>query len=449
MLLTTGVSIYGQSESNPTTTIDQSNNNLFLIKNVRIFDGLSDNLTEITSVLVNGNKIAQINPLISEPQAKVIDAKGMTMTPGFIDIHAHVMLQLTPVEGFRADQMYYALNAAKMAEIYLSLGYTTIRDMGGNTFSLKMAIDNGMFNGPRIYPSGPMISQSSGHADHRSPNEPSTLIGGQPDLFVKYGHQLVVDGVPDVLKAVRDTLRLGASQIKIATSGGVGSEFDPLDVVQFTPEEIRAAVQAAKDWNTYVSTHAYNPESIQRAINAGVKVIEHGNLLDEPTLQLMKDKEIWLSPQVFVFKDKPVGFTEDQYKKHSQAYNGIDNMFTIAKKIGFEKIGFGTDIITDPKLLKRANEEFVLRTEWFTPAEIMHQATFNNAQILAMSGPRNPYPGTLGVIQEGALADLLLIDGNPLSDISILTDPHKNIKLIMKDGKIYKNTLNPNEVSSD
>jgi len=163
--------------------------------------------------------------------------------------------------------------------------------------------------------------------------------------------------------------------------------------------------------------------------------------MDEATLRYMKKKDIWLSPQVIVYTYHPNGFTEDQKKKHDQAYAGIDHMFTTAKKIGFEKIGFGSDIIADPDMLSRINEEFVHRTKWFTPAEILRQATGNNGRILAMSGLRSPYKGKLGVIEEGALADLLLINGNPLEDISILTQYEENIVLIMKDGVIYKNIL--------
>ncbi len=155
----------------------------------------------------------------------------------------------------------------------------------------------------------------------------------------------------------------------------------------------------------------------------------------------MKEKGIWLSPQVIVFTFHPKGYTDDQKAKHDQAYAGIDNMFKIAKKIGFDKISFGSDIITDLEMMKQINDEFVHRTKWFTPVEILRQATSKSAELLAMSGPRNPYPGKLGVIEDGAYADLLLINGNPLADIKILTKPEENLSLIMKDGKIYKNTI--------
>jgi len=371
----------------------------------------------------------------------VIDAAGRTMSPGFIDVHAHMMFAMSVPEAMTSDERYFGYVATQTANTYLTRGFTSVRDPSGNTFSLKKAIDRGIVVGPRIYPSGPMISQTSGHSDQRFDSQKSRLIGGQDSVLVQYGDVAMADGVPEVLKAARENLRRGATQIKIAVGGGTGSYADPLDVVEFTPEEIRAAVQAAADWGTYVLAHVYNPEGIRRAIDNGVKSIEHGQLVDEPTLRLMKDKDIWLSPQVICYTFIPKGYTENQANKHRQAFAGIDNMFTLCKKIGFTKIAFGTDIITDPETLERMNEEFVFRTKWFTPFEVLRQATSNAAELLALSGPRNPYPGKLGVIEEGAYADMVLINGDPLQDISILTKPEENVALVMKDGKIYKNTV--------
>jgi imidazolonepropionase-like amidohydrolase len=420
----------------------ESKANATLIQNVKIFDGRNEKLTEGMSVLVEGNKIVRIAKTIPAPTgATVIDAGGRVMTPGFIASHEHVLMQASVGELMTCDERFVAYVGVQTARTYLMNGFTSIRDASGNTFSLKKAIDRGIVEGPRIYPSGPMISQTSGHSDHRHDAQRSKLIGGEDDLFVQYGDMAIADGVPEVLKATREALRRGASQIKIAVGGGTGSYADPLDVVEFTPEEIRAAVQAASDWGTYVMAHVYNNEGIRRAIDNGVKSIEHANLIDEATLLYMKEKDIWLSPQVIVFTFIPKGYTEDQANKHRQAYAGIDNMLQTAKKIGFTKIAFGSDIITDPETMARINEEFVFRTKWFTPAEVLRQATSSSAELLALSGPRNPYPGKLGVIEEGAYADILLINGNPLEDISILTKSEENLALIMKDGVIYKNTI--------
>jgi len=413
-----------------------------LITDANVFDGKSDKLATGMSVLVEGNKIAKIGAAITAPAgATVIDAAGRTLTPGFVGAHEHLMLQMSYGEGFSSDERYYAYVATQTASTYLMRGFTTVRDPAGNTFSLKKAIDRDIVVGPRIYPSGPMVSQTSGHSDHRTDAQKSKLLGGQDDLFVQYGDMAIADGVPDVLKAVRENLRRGASQIKIAVGGGTGSYADPLDVVEFTDEEIRAAVQAAADWGTYVLAHVYNSQGIRRAVDNGVKSIEHGQLVDEATLKYMMEKGTWLSPQVIAFRDIPKGYTEDQANKHRQAQAGIDNMFTTCKRIGFTNIAFGSDIFTDPEELKRINDEFVLRTKWFTAAEVLRQATSRTAELLALSGPRDPYPGKKGVIEEGAYADLLLINGDPLKDISILTKPEENLALIMKDGKLYKNTV--------
>lgn len=420
-----------------------------LFENARVYDGTSEALTEPMGVLVEGNHITRIAPSVTAPEgATVVDAGGRTLSPGFIDAHSHVMFQLSISEGARTDALYHAIQGAAMAKLYLSRGYTTIRDAAGNSFSLKLAIDRGITEGPRIYPSGPMFSQTSGHADLSGPAEPSRLVGGEQSQMAKMQHHIVVDGVPEVLRGVRHALGRGASQIKIAVGGGCGSEHDPLDVTEFTSEEIEAAVRAAADWNTYVTAHVYSPTGVRRAIAAGVRCIEHGNLLDEDTFRAMKEAGTWLSPQVIVYTFRPNGFTDEQAERHRQVFEGIDKMFTAAKAVGFDRIGFGSDIVTSPELLAQINEEFIHRTKWFTPAEILRQATSNNAQILAMSGPRNPYPGTLGVIEEGALADILLINGDPLTDLAVLTDPEKNLALIMKDGVIVKNTLDVNTPSA-
>lgn len=414
---------------------------MILITNVDVFDGRAENLVPDMSVLVEGNRIARIGKSIPAPDgATVINGDGRVMTPGFIAAHEHIIGQMPFGDIFTTDTRYAAYVATETVRAYLMHGFTTVRDVAGNTFSLKTAIDRGHVVGPRIYPSGPMISQTSGHADHRHQSDASALTGGTWDPMVRNGDLVVVDGVPEVLKAVRENLRQGATQIKIAVGGGTGSYADPLDVVEFTPEEIRAAVQAASDWGTYVMAHVYNSDGIRRAIDNGVKCIEHANLVDEATLRYMQEKDIWLSPQVIAYTFIPKGYTDDQADKHRQAYAGIDNLFTLAKKIGYSNIAFGSDIITDPATLEKINDEFKYRRKWFTPVEILRQATSNSATLLSLSGPRNPYPGKLGVIEEGAYADLLLVNGDPLADISILAEPEESLALIMKDGRIYKST---------
>jgi imidazolonepropionase-like amidohydrolase len=327
------------------------------------------------------------------------------------------------------------------AKSFLDSGFTTIRDMSGNSFSLKQAIDEGVVPGPRIFPSGAMISQTAGHSDHRSAADPSRLIDPTSRSHLEeLGMTVVADGRGEVLQAARENLRRGATQIKIAVGGGVASYADPLDVTQYTDDEIHAAVEAAQNWGTYVAAHVYNSEGIRRAVDNGVRSIEHANLVDRETLKYMKEKGAWLSPQVLVFQSEIRGLTPDQQAKQRQARDGIDSMMKMAREVGFENIVFGADIVTNLDALARIGEELTLRTRWFTPVEILRQATSKAGELLALSGPRNPY-GTVGVIRSGAVADILVVDGDPLEDISVLANPSRNMRLIMKGGQVYKNTL--------
>jgi len=237
-----------------------------LITNARIFDGKSDQLTESMSVLVEGNKIAKIAQSIPVPSgATVIDANGRTMTPGFIAAHEHLIGQMPFHDAMFEDTRYMGYVAAWTSGIFLKNGFTTVRDVAGNTFSLKRAIDRGYIDGPRIYPSGAIITQTGGHAEHRTHGAAPQLAGGQWDTLVLWGDCAIADGVPEVLKATRDNLRQGASQIKIATAGGI-AEGDPLDAVEWTAEEVQAATKAAADYGTYVMSHTYTKEGVLRAI---------------------------------------------------------------------------------------------------------------------------------------------------------------------------------------
>ncbi len=414
-----------------------------LITNAKIFDGESDGLKQDLDVLIVGDKIASIAANIAPTaNTRVIDAAGRTLTPGFIGMHEHIIGQMPLRDFFFQDTRFAAYVATQTAETYLMNGFTTIRDVAGNTFSLKLAIDRDIVVGPRIYPSGPMISQTAGHSDHRHASDGTVFMGDHSwDPMIRNGDMMVVDGVPEVLKGVRENLRQGASQIKIAVGGGTGSVADPLEVIEFTEEEIRAAVSAAEDYGTYVLAHVYNNDGIRRAIDNGVMSVEHANLIDESTLRHMKDKGVWLSPQVITYTVIPNGYTEGQAEKHRKAYAGLAQLFSLAKKIDYQNIVFGSDIITDPATLASINREFVYRNEWFSPYEILRQATSSGGKLLALSGHKNPYPAPLGVIKEGAYADLLLINGSPLEDISILTNAADNLALIMKGGTIYKNQI--------
>jgi len=241
---------------------------------------------------------------------------------------------------------------------------------------------------------------------------------------------------------VREQLMQGASQIKLTAGGGVASPFSPLDVSTFTEAELRAAVEAAENWGTYVCVHAYTPVAIQRSIAAGVRCIEHAHLMDEPTAKLMAEKNIWLSTQPFLAGGN-AGVQQlgaEQVAKKKQVTDGTDRVYALAKKYNL-KTAFGTDILFSRAEAELQGSRLVDLRRWYTPAEALVMATSTNAELLKLSGLRNPYPGTLGVVEQGALADLILVEGNPIDDLALVADPAKNFKIIMKDGKIFKNTL--------
>lgn len=409
-----------------------------LFRNVRVLDVEKGALGAPTDVLVEGDRIARIGPGATPAGATVIAGGGRTLMPGLIDVHVHMMFNsLSPKDMAAPDMTVEKLGAlsAQQAEAMLMRGFTAVRDVGGPVFQLKRAIDAGQVKGPRIWPSGPMISQTSGHADLRGAHEPSRRFTGKVPAMEQAWASVVADGRAEVLTAVRENLRLGASQIKIAAGGGTSSEYDPLDVTQYTLDEMKAAVDAADDWNTYVTVHAYHPKSVRRAIEAGVKVIEHGQLLDEPTLQLMADKGIWLSAQMLV--DSTAAMDPARREKRKPVIEGQKTVWPLAKSLGV-KLAWGTDFLFEPDLNAQQNAYLLKLKPWFTPAEILRLATARNAELLALSGPRTPYPGTLGVVKEGALADLLLVDGNPLTNIDLIADPERNFRVIMKGGKVYK-----------
>lgn len=413
-----------------------------VIRNARVFDGASADLSAPQDIAISNGLISEIGRDLDVAETtEEIDAQSRVVMPGLINSHAHIMMQMPVGQALTTDAFYWAYVATKASKTMLDSGFTTIRDMSGNTFSLKQAIDQGVVAGPRIYPSGAMISQTAGHSDHRTAANNSRLLDPTSrSHFEELGMTMVADGRPEVLQAARENLRRGATQIKIAVGGGISSYGDPLDVTQYTDDEVRAAVESAEDWGTYVAAHVYNSKGIRRAITNGVKSIEHANLVDEETLLLMQENDIWLSPQVLIFENEIVGLNADQQRKQQQALEGIDDMMKAVNKIGFEKIVFGADIVTNMGLLERIGEEFMLRSQWFEPIEILRQVTSRGGELMALSGPRNPY-GKLGVIEVGAVADILVVEGNPLEDISVMTQPRENFKVILQGGSVYKNEL--------
>jgi imidazolonepropionase-like amidohydrolase len=417
-----------------------------LINNVQIFNGKEEKTTT-GNVLIVGNLISRISstpiPTNKSADVQIIDGKGKFLMPGLINAHVHTMMQSIPLQvAIMADIGYVNLVAASEAEKELLRGFTAVRDLGGNSFSLKLAIDQGLAKGPRIYPSGATISQTGGHGDFGLPTDVPRQIGAPLSYMEKTNMTIIADGADQVLMRTREQLRQGASQIKLMAGGGVSSNYDPLDVAQYSDEEFKAAVLAAENWGTYVTVHAYTPKAITSAINAGVKCIDHGQLIDEPTARLMAEKGIWLSLQPFLDDEDAIPMPEGSpnRKKQIEMSNGTDNAYALAKKYKV-KTAFGTDVLFDPKLATRQGKQLAKLTRWYTPFEVLKMATSTNAELLALSGPRNPYPNKLGVIEEGAYADMILVDGNPIQNIKLIEDPAKNFLLIMKDGVVYKNTI--------
>lgn len=413
-----------------------------LFKNVQIFDGKSNKLTAPMNVLVRGNKIQSISrsPIQTTNDTIVIEANQKVLMPGLIDAHWHAMMAAMPVSKLLTSEVAdFNFSAAAEANNTLMRGFTSVRDMSGPTFSLKRAIDSNIINGPRIWPSGAMISQTGGHGDFRMTYEiPSSSASHSRGEQI--GGGVIADGPSEVTKRVREQLMLGATQIKLAAGGGVSSQYDPIDVAQYSEEEFRAAVNAAENWGTYVSVHAYTPRAIQAALKGGVKVIEHAQLIDEPTIKMMAQKNAWLSSQAFLDNEYSNPQQGEARVKQIEVQKGTDNAFKLAKKYKL-KVAWGTDILFDPKMAKNQGAILATMTHWYTAPEVLKMATSTNAELLALSGPRNPYPGKLGVVEEGALADLLLVNGNPIENINLVSNPETNFVVIMKDGVIYKNTV--------
>ncbi|WP_108662931.1 metal-dependent hydrolase family protein [Acuticoccus kandeliae] len=415
-----------------------------LITGAAIFDGVSPDLIVGQDVLVEDGMIAAIGEGLDAPEgARIIDAAGRTMIPGLIDVHWHTSYccaaQSTVVTG---DILEIAIRGALGSERTLLRGFTTVRDVGGNPFATKRMIDAGEILGPRILPSGPPIGQTGGHFDYRPYQAVPTNPADSQWYWYSVGLMAMADGVPEVTKRAREVMRMGASQLKISGGGGVSSVYDPLDVRQYTMDEVRAFVEVADTYNTYVASHIFTDEAARIAVEAGVKTIEHGFLLSRETMELMRDNGVWLSVQPLL--DDEDGFHFDDpgsQRKWIEVTNGTDATYNLAKEVGV-KVAFGTDILFDPALAERQGAFLAKLKRWYTPYEILKMATSTNAELLMLAGPRHPYQaGPLGVIAAGAYADLILVDGNPLADIDLVADPGANFDLIMKGGVVYKDGL--------
>lgn len=413
-----------------------------LFREARLFDSVTGKVREGAQVLVEGSRIASVD-FSNAPApagATVIACRNGVLIPGLIDAHWHTIFAAVPLPILLNGDpgIIYASSTAE-ANRTLMRGFTTVRDLGGPVFSFKQAIDAGLIPGPRIYPSGAMITTSGGHGDLRLQTE-FPRDGGRLSKGELFGGAAIVDSVGDLQMRIREQLLQGASQIKLMGGGGVSSPRSPLDILTFSEDELRAAVAVVQDWNTYATVHAYTTRAVRRAVAAGVTSIEHAHLIDEATARMIAEKGVWLSTQPFLTMADAASQTGPGTERAEQIFVGTPQLYGFARKFGI-KTAWGSDVLFSPELTPRQNIMLTHLSNWYSNAETLQMATAGNAELLGLSNMRNPYPGKLGVLAEGAFADLLVVAGNPLDDIKLLENPHRNFAVIMKDGRVHKNTL--------
>ena len=428
-----------------------------LFTDVNVFDGTSESLRRGMNVLVEGNLIKTVSSgAIPAPGATVIDGGGRTLMPGLIDNHVHLMLNGTGLLDMEANRNWedLAIGGVAMARLYLMEGFTTVRDMGGANGGLTRAINAGFIVGPRIYPSGAFIGGRGGHADFAN----YSSIQGEPTQFSRLNMAQEVNGADEVLAAARNNFRQGASQIKIMQTGGVASLFDPWQLNGMTEDEIAAAVEIADSYQSYVGAHSYTADAMLRALDLGVKTIEHGFMFNDEVHARMVEKGAYITTNLTAFSPlladvAALSDPRNQYKlQTAQAAftDYLDNVRRLGPKRGHQTDCVGSAIVCRSQI---AYEKY-LNGDFFGNHAALVSMTSVGGEIAALSGPVvNPYPyAKLGVIEEGAYADILLVDGNPLEDLGVIgavdkwfdappRDGVETIRIIVKDGTIYKNTL--------
>jgi imidazolonepropionase-like amidohydrolase len=440
--LVSAVAVYALVFSASAGQAQQASSATTLFNNVRVFDGKGTSLSEPTNVLVRDNLIETISrtpiPVDRSATTTIVDGNGRTLMPGLIDAHWHAMLaRTTPAQAF-GDVGFNNLVAGDEATDTLMRGFTTVRDVGGPVFGLKRAIDEGIVKGPRIYPSGAMITITSGHGDFRQLTDLPRTITGMLTRMEQIGGSMVADSPDEVRVRAREQLMQGASQVKLTAGGGVSSPFSPIDVTTFTEAELRAAVEAAENWGTYVAAHAFTSVAIQRAIAAGVKCIEHGFLMDEATAKLIAEKGVWLSLQPLpedLRRGFPVGSV--QRAKADEVWPGIGRTYELAKKYKI-KTAWGTDVLFSRALAQQQGAILASLVRWYSPAEALAMATSTNAELLALSQCNLSGKARRREIR---CARRFAAGRRKSAGQHRLIAPRQNFKIIMNDGTIYKNTL--------
>ena len=405
-------------------------------KNFELLDPEREELAGGYEILVEGAHIREVSATpIKAPEASVIDCGKRTLMPGLIDSHVHVVLSEVSLP--RLESMPLTLMTARAAVLMrnmLDRGFTSVRDTGGADWGLKEAVDQWLLPGPRLFIAGKALGPTGGHSDGRRRTDHGTRCHCCDALHFAMG---LADGVAEVRKAVREEMRQGCDQVKIMMSGGVASPYDPLDSLQFSPEEVAAAVEEAHAFGRYVCAHAYTPEAITRAAEAGVRTIEHGNLIDEASAKLMASKGMYLIANLVTYYEMKkraaeYGMSADMLAKNDLVIDGGIRSLEICKRAGVP-VAYGTDLLG--QLQGEQSREFIIRAEVQKPIEIIRAATLIGAEIVRQVGK-------LGCIKPGAFADLLLVDGNPLRDLGRLQEQGKFLAAIMKGGRFHKNRLN-------
>jgi imidazolonepropionase-like amidohydrolase len=408
----------------------------FLFTGGRFLDPRQDELRDGIEVLVEGNLVKEVSDRpIKSASAQRIDIGKRTLMPGLIDAHIHIVLSEVKLQ--LLSDVPLTLLAAKgsvQMRAMLERGFTTLRDTGGADWGMKEAVAQGHFIGPRLFIAGQPLSQTGGHGDHRLRTQSGSSFCACCSGLSWVGR--VADGVPEVIQATRDELRKGADHIKIMVSGGVASQADPLESLQYRMDEIEAAVEEATRWGSYVCAHAYSAKAIERAVRGGVRTIEHGNLVDTPTARLMAERGAYLVPTLVAYdalkrRGADYGLSSYSLAKNELVLAAGLRSLEICRAAGV-KIGFGSDLLG--QLQTDHCTEFTLRSAAMSPQEIIRSATLVNAEIVRQEGK-------LGELIPGAFADLLLVDGDPYRDLGVFRNDGGRLDAIMANGKFVRNHL--------
>jgi imidazolonepropionase-like amidohydrolase len=409
--------------------------NVYHFKNFELLDPEAGEVYGGHELVVEGDLIKEISTRpIKLENAIAIDCGGRTLMPGLIDSHVHVVLSDVVIRNM--ENIPLTLMTARAADLMrrmLDRGFTSVRDTGGADWGLKEATDKWLLAGPRLFIAGRALGPTGGHSDGRRRTDFGTRCQCCNALSFSMG---IADGVSEVRRAVREEMRQGCDQVKIMMSGGVASPYDPLDSLQFSMDEIIAAVEEAHAFGRYVCAHAYTPQAITRAAKAGVRTIEHGNLIDDASAKLMAGKGMFLVANLVTYFEMKkhaaeYGMNSDMLAKNDLVIDGALKSLEICKRHGVP-VAYGTDLLGQLQVAQ--SEEFTLRAEVLSPAEIIRSATTIGAQVVRMEGK-------LGCLKAGAFADLLLVDGNPLKNLKLLQGQGQHLSMIMKGGRLHKNRL--------